>query len=1657
MADDRTNNIETRTLFDDVLKTSKSASQFGPVRVFRVPEKPADSFGRNGDLCIIDNTAVSSIEIAIEQCPTDVGFCQKIPADVPGGPNRAASTVNGADLVGSDSFTINGASIVLQAGSVFVKDASDAINAAVAAAAANAVADPTTAAALHGISTIGLTTSAPGTVVAPYALPGYQIIINGVTVTFAVNGGTGYIASQIDAASIPFILVSTLGDKITITHTRGGEINLGGANLAQIMGTPTVSGGTMSLTNEDGTTVTLVDVTGIPLATMGFPLTIPNSPLVCGGTWQCFTANGIEIKDHGTSLGVFETIDFTGTGVVITDGGGGEAIVDISGVVGTLDIFKNVFGDTGSVIASGPNSNLRIEGSGIITTSIVGDTLTIASTGASAQNLVETFTGDIGSFTAGTPTDTLNILGTGLITTTLVGNTLTISSSGAGGQNLWLTIQDDVAATISASSTTDTLIVVGGTGISTAVAGSTLTITNTAPNVDQNLFETFTGNTGTTTANTTTDTLNIVGTGIVSTSMVGDTLTISSSGGADQNLWETMASDSGSVAANTSTDTFTIAGGTGISTAIAGDTLTITNDSPNVDQNLVDKFVSDSGTFTAAIPADTLSIVGGGVITTSVTGSVLTISSSGAAAQNLWETMASDSGTTLANSPTDTFTIAGGTGITTAISGDTLTITNSSPGAPDQNIWLTIQDDGASTISAASTTDTLTVAGAGGITTSVSGSTLTITGSGGQIYTDTREPTGFVNRTDSVISFSDVAPRLLTISVLAPATQYQYYIHGVVYTETATKTLTIPNTDGVHFIYFDNTQTLQSTTTFFDGLILDNALVAFVYWNSANNTSVMFGDERHGITMDGETHLHFHLSLGCQYTSGLLINGTLNPDVASPIDADVQVDVATGTIRDEDLSHDIVDNGGKVNVFDLEQDISPIAQIPVLYRLGTGGLWYIKPADNFPFIYSGDGTGYVGGTNALPPYNQFTGASWQLTEVGNNSFFLVHIYATNDIRHPIVAIQGITEYTNKPAGRDAAALELSQITGLPFLEFTPIATLIAEARTVYANTPQIRFRTTDDGDDYIDWRGNLSFGSAGGGTVQNTYANITDGVTIASAAIPNDTITFTGAGGMVVTVSSNPDTVTIDSNGINDLAITNTSTGTYTGGLLTINGGDATKFDIAAGTGQIVDHATDPLNPTLITVTWGAIIGTTAVNIGVADATGVYIDSTGSVVQLPIIGSNIDHKDKVFIGQMGHAQPSAIIQAARNNNDPIHGPAERLGDLSRALGPFNVTGNIYNPNGNNLLLDKSPGNSHSVGINFQISLENPDVSTDPSLSGLGFRYGRQDGVGGFTTSTAVTATDPAQYDDGSGTLQSVPVGRWTIQPVYWFPGANETRIEYGQYLFQTQQAALDILPDPRHVSNPVFAGVGILRAFLIMRADATDLTDSSKAIIVEGAKFGAGAGGQFSNSITDLQQAYDNSVTPEIVTDSIRGALTIIEGTAVGGNLIEGVDDTATQVFAVDTAGDVTISGSGAAMAVTVINSQPMLTLVDTTRTNKILSVAEQNLAFSENRLNDLDWINVGTAVDSDSGYIMDFDGTVVFATGHCENTNAFSKNIHLFINGVDNGSLGTLSGGANATFINTTINLDFSQGDRIRLQAQDGISGIIEDTVVKVSVKWRG
>lgn len=333
------------------------------------------------------------------------------------------------------------------------------------------------------------------------------------------------------------------------------------------------------------------------------------------------------------------------------------------------------------------------------------------------------------------------------------------------------------------------------------------------------------------------------------------------------------------------------------------------------------------------------------------------------------------------------------------------------------------------------------------------------------------EPSGFQNRTDSAISKVD-GTRTLTIQ--PTGTAFEFYTKSNRFRVSTPQNIVWTDVEGLHYFYFNDSGVLTHSVNDSDfyAAFLTGALVALLYWDATNNATVFFADERHGTTMDGQTHLQFHFALGAILagTGGALTGITADGDGSS--DTHAQFAVAATSIRDEDLQFNFTDGN--------PQDLSPIAQIPVWYRSGASGDWRKKSANNFPLIYS-DGVIFTG-PNGRAPYNQLTGGVWQLTEVGQLQLFCVHYFATNDVAEPIVGIQGQAEYGTIIAARDGAEIEISNLKfgELPTPEFVPLGSVIYQTSTTYTNTPATRIRTTDTGEDYVDFRFK-TFVSSGGG------------------------------------------------------------------------------------------------------------------------------------------------------------------------------------------------------------------------------------------------------------------------------------------------------------------------------------------------------------------------------------------------------------------------------------------------------------------------------------------------------------------------------------------------------------------------------------------------
>jgi hypothetical protein len=318
---------------------------------------------------------------------------------------------------------------------------------------------------------------------------------------------------------------------------------------------------------------------------------------------------------------------------------------------------------------------------------------------------------------------------------------------------------------------------------------------------------------------------------------------------------------------------------------------------------------------------------------------------------------------------------------------------------------------------------------------------------------------GFVSgRTDTTLTWTR-ATRTITITPTGPS--FQIAAAGVVYTKTATS-LQIPDTNGLHYIYWDASGTLVSTTTFAEAIITEHAIAAAIYWNAALDVEVLVADERHSVQMDPATHIYLHRSRGAALDKSTTRFGLTYDTGGNGSQADdAQVALETGTLIDEDL---VLPSSLTAQVLTLP------AQIPVVYKSGASASyeWRIKAADSYPLVYAGTVSGYTGARCA---YNQLTGGSWQLTELGNNGYALIHLFAWDSISSRIVAVLGQTEYGSAALARAGAETELISVllSGLPALEMVPLYSLIFQTATAYGNAPKARWQPPDTGT-AVDWR-----------------------------------------------------------------------------------------------------------------------------------------------------------------------------------------------------------------------------------------------------------------------------------------------------------------------------------------------------------------------------------------------------------------------------------------------------------------------------------------------------------------------------------------------------------------------------------------------------------
>ena len=223
------------------------------------------------------------------------------------------------------------------------------------------------------------------------------------------------------------------------------------------------------------------------------------------------------------------------------------------------------------------------------------------------------------------------------------------------------------------------------------------------------------------------------------------------------------------------------------------------------------------------------------------------------------------------------------------------------------------------------------------------------------------------------------------------------------------------------------------------------------------------------------------------------------------------------------------------------------------------------------------------------------------------------------------------------------------------------------------------------------------------------------------------------------------------------------STGIVTGGLLSI-GSPTTTFSITDGTGVVTDSTVAPAVVTQ--VSWTGKTNITGTYIGSGLVSYIGIDSTGAVVQQLTAFTNVQTRSIIVIGSIIHVNLT-VIDAVNQFGSVVISPANQLFDLERALGKFNISGNIFSANGANLNINKSIGTVYSQGSNLATSYADPNTLSLASLTALTFQYRFSTGTNGATG----IAINPDIYDVG-GVSTVVSNSKFTVQRIYSFVSNN---------------------------------------------------------------------------------------------------------------------------------------------------------------------------------------------------------------------------------------------------------------------------------------------
>jgi len=278
-----------------------------------------------------------------------------------------------------------------------------------------------------------------------------------------------------------------------------------------------------------------------------------------------------------------------------------------------------------------------------------------------------------------------------------------------------------------------------------------------------------------------------------------------------------------------------------------------------------------------------------------------------------------------------------------------------------------------------------------------------------------------------------------------------------------------------------------------------------------------------------------------------------------------------------------------------------------------------------------------------------------------------------------------------------------------------------------------------------------------------------------------------------------------------------------------------TTARLYAGNGYITDFS-DPDNPTIVEITWAQQDFTDSY-VATALRTWIGVDDTGTVVQFNEEPTSAQRRANIIVGVLTHTDGATITQV---NLLPITivGMADNFHDACNALGFINLEGNVYaGENSSTNELEVTAGKSYGCSRNYSTDQDDPNVTSQAADSPISnFFTGYRDGSGGATIGSA-SVVDSTKYDDGTGTLATLPDGYWVTHRLYRSTVSGSTLLVYGQDIHKGRSEAISKISTEQFDVPPGTEEL-LLRGFLTIRKNAAGLQDTSTSIFTPADRFG---------------------------------------------------------------------------------------------------------------------------------------------------------------------------------------------------------------------------